>query len=134
MKHSLEDRKEARELFELNLTYEQIAEQMGIPRWMTIYDWARQDRLRGDPWKRKNSIEEEGLILYRKLRLEAKKFLKDATFGSVSEALKIYKETSIAIKAAERLKQGPQVSKPSVLGVLDISLEDESRTEEAVED
>jgi len=135
MAYDPDTKKEARELFELGLSYEQIAEKLEIPRWMTVYDWARESRKNGDPWTRKNSIKDEELILFRMLRFKAKTYLETADFNSPAEALRIYKEVSTVIKAAEKLDQGKVGKKetPSVMKALNID-EESSKMEKPATD
>jgi len=134
MAYDQDIKKEARALFELGLTYEQVAENLEIPRWQTVYDWAREHRKSGDPWTRKNTINDEEIALFRLLRLKAKEYLETADFNSPAEALRIYKDVSAMIKAAEKLDPGSGDTKeiPSVMKALDIEDNESSKTEDPI--
>lgn len=115
-------RKDAREYFELGATYVEVAELLGIKRWQTVADWARTDRRAGRPWERRDSMRDDDISLFKMLRIQAKAYLKDASFTSISEALKIYKDTTSAIQLHEQadLTEKKGKNKATVLDVLGV--------------
>jgi len=115
-------KKDAREYFELGAAYTEIAEVLGIQRWQTIAEWARADRRAGRPWERRDSMRDDDIALFKILRIQAKTYLRDAAFNSISEALKIYKDTTSAIQlyeqaGAEKKKVSDKATVLDVLGV-----------------
>jgi len=100
-------KEQAKKMFGEGLTYQTIADELKIPRKMTICTWKQKGN-----WKRFSELDPEDneLEIYEALAIKAKEFLKDQSFSNISEALKVYERSiaKIRSKKAEGEKESPE--------------------------
>ncbi len=99
MQYSDEVIRQAKELWEIGTTYTDVAEKLGIGRWMTIFDWKTKFN-----WTRKKEgfSDLEQLEVWEDIAEKALEFLQKGEFKTQSEALKIY---DLAIHKIQGIKK-----------------------------
>lgn len=93
------------------MSYPEIAEQLGVDRQMTIYDWKTKYG-----WKRTESSEPDLEIeeIWKEIGERALAHLQSGEFKTMTEAIKVYEQAKKHIKNAEKAKDAED-SKSGVL-------------------
>ena len=93
------------------LSYPEIAEQLNVDRWMTIYDWKTKYG-----WKRAESSDPDVEIeeIWRVIGEKALEHLQSGEFKTMTEAIKVYEQAQKHIKNAKKAKDAED-SKSGVL-------------------
>ncbi len=107
---------EAKNLVETTeMSYPEIAEQLGVDRQMTIYDWKKKYG-----WKRAESSNPDVEIeeIWREIGEKALKHLQEGQFSSMTEAVKVYEQAKKHIRNAEKAKDAED-SRSGVLAGLE---------------
>ena len=93
--YSNDIKRQAKELWEAGAGAKRITQELNLQREKTIYDWVRKYE-----WRRTSDLDPENdeLKIYETLAENAKDFLLDKSFSSITEALKVYEKALIKIK------------------------------------
>jgi len=108
---------EAKRLVETTeMSYPEIAEQLNVNRWMTVWDWKIKHG-----WKRTESVESSVEIkeIWEIIGEKALGHLQKGEFSSMTEAIKVYDQAMRHIKNAEK-KKDAEDSKGGVLEALEV--------------
>ena len=116
-------KEQAKKMFGEGQTYQAIADELNIPRKMTICTWKQKGN-----WKRLSELDPEDneLEIYETLATKAKTFLNDQNFSSISEALKVYERSisKIRAKKTENEQLTPEQQLSHAFGLDDDDIED----------
>ena len=102
------------------MSYPEIADQLGVDRSMTIYDWKTKYG-----WKRTDpEPEEEMEEIWKIISEKALNHLQNGEFKTMTEAVKVYDQAMKHIKNAEKTKDA-EGSRPGVLKGLEAVKDEE---------
>ena len=108
--------KEAQKLVETTeMSYPEIAEQLDVARWMTVWDWKKKFN-----WDRAESSEPEPemMEIWETIGEKALEHLQTGKFSSMTEAFKVYDQAQKHIKNERKVKDAGDTEAP-VLKVLE---------------
>jgi len=94
--------KEAKILVETTeMSYPEIADQLGVDRWMTIYDWKKKFN-----WDRPEPVDPDMEIeeIWKEIGEKALAHLLSGEFKTMTEAVKVYEQAMKHIKNAKNTK------------------------------